>query len=70
MNLVIKLLNFLNGYKTYLTATAAILTAIVAYLNHAITIEELLTAVFTAIQSMNIRHAITTTVSKATGEKL
>jgi hypothetical protein len=31
---MIKLIGFLNGYKTYLTAAAAILTAIVAFLNN------------------------------------
>lgn len=70
MGFLIKLLNILNGYKTYLTAAAAILTATVSYLDHHITLAQLIEAVFLAIQTANIRHAITTTVSKATGEKL
>lgn len=67
---MIKLIGFLNGYKTYLTAAAAILTAIVAFLNNGMTGTELVVAIFTAIQTANIRHAITTTVSDATNKKL
>lgn len=60
----------LKGYKTYITGFAAILTAIGAYLAGAITVNELVVAIFAAIQSMNIRHAVTTTVSDASGKNL
>ena len=67
---MVELLKLMNGYKTYLTAGAAILTAIVAFLNNGMTATELIVAIFTAIQTANIRHAITTTVSDATNKKL
>lgn len=54
------ILNKLQGAKTYLTAIAAICTAAVAYLNHAITGQQAIAAIFLAIQTMNIRHAIAT----------
>ena len=53
-----ELLNKLSGYKTYITGTAAILTSLVAYLNHTISLPEFIAAIFAAIQTMNIRHAI------------
>lgn len=62
-----EVLNKLQGIKTYLTATAAILTAVVAYLNHAINLTEMIAAIFAAVQTMNLRHAITTTVTPKTG---
>lgn len=65
-----KILNFLKGYKTYITAIAAIITAIAAFANGAIGLNELVVAIFAAIQTMNIRHAVTTTVSDATGKTL
>lgn len=61
---------FLSGWKTYLTAAAAIITAIAAYFNGAITLPELVSAIFLAIQTANIRHAMTITVSNATDKKL
>ncbi len=64
------MLNFLSGWKTYLTAFAAIITSVAGYFNGALTLPELIAAVFAAIQTINIRHAITTTVSEATGKKL
>lgn len=66
---MVKLFNKLNGWKTYITAAGAILTAIGAYMNHAITLAELLTAIFAALQTANIRHAITTTATDTTGVK-
>lgn len=62
--------NFLSGWKTYLTAGAAILTAVAGYASGAITLPELIAAIFAAISTMTIRHAITTTVSEATDKKL
>ncbi len=64
------MLNFLSGWKTYITGAAAILTAIGMYAGGTITLPELLAAIFTAIQTMNLRHALTTTVSDATGKTL
>lgn len=61
---------FLKGWKTYLTALAAIITAVAAYFNGAITLPELVSAIFLAIQTSNIRHAMTTTVSDATNKQL
>lgn len=63
-------MDFLKGWKTYLTAAAAIIAAIAGYFNGAITLEQLIATIFAAIQTANIRHAITTTVSDATGKKL
>lgn len=60
----------LNGWKTYIIGVAAILTALGAYLNHTITVKELIEAVWAAIMAMTIRHGITTTVSDATNKKL
>lgn len=66
---MVKLFNLLSGWKVYITAGAAILTALGAYLNHAINVTELITAIFASIQTMNIRHAITTTATATTGVK-
>lgn len=63
-------MNFLSGWKTYLTAAAAIITAIAGYASGAITLPDLVAAIFVAIGTMTIRHAITTTVSNATGKTL
>ncbi len=60
--------NKLVGWKTYITAVAAILTALVGYLNQVLTLEQFLAAVFAAIQTMNLRHALTTTATKMTGK--
>lgn len=62
--------NFLSGWKTYIVAAGAIITAIGAYAAGSITLPELVAAIFAAIQTMNIRHAITTTVSDAVDKKL
>lgn len=50
----------LDGIKTYIVGVAAILTAVGAYLNHAIDLTTLIQSVFTAIGAMTIRHGITT----------
>ncbi len=63
-------MNFLSGWKTYITAAAAILTAVAGYASSAITLPELIAAIFAAIGTITMRHAITTTVSDATGKKL
>ena len=60
---MINLISKLNGWKTYITATVAILTALLAYLNHTINGTELIGAIFAAVQTMNIRHGMTTTAT-------
>lgn len=60
---MLNLLSKLNGWKTYITAAVAILTALLAYLNHTITGVEFIAATLAAFQSMNIRHAMTTTAT-------
>ncbi len=62
------MLSFLNGWKTYLTAGAAIITAIAAYANGAITLPDMIGAIFAAIGTMTLRHAITTTATDTTGK--
>lgn len=57
------LFNKLSGWKTYITATIAMLTALLGYLNHTLTGTELIAALFAAIQTMNVRHALTTTAT-------
>lgn len=62
--------NFLSGWKTYIVGVGAIITAIGGYASGAISLPELVGAIFAAIGTMTIRHAITTTVSNATDKKL
>lgn len=62
--------NFLSGWKTYIVGVGAIIVAIGMYASGTITMPEMVAAIFAAIQTMNIRHAITTTVSDATDKKL
>lgn len=52
------MLQKIKGYKAYITGTIAILTAFGAWINDSISLNEMVVAVFAAIQSMNIRHAI------------
>ena len=52
------MLQKIKGYKTYITGTIAILTAFGAWINDSISLNEMVVAVFAAIQSMNIRHSI------------
>lgn len=60
----------LNGYKSYIIGAGAILTAVGAYLNGAITLKDCIEACWAAVMAMTIRHGITTTVSDATNKKL
>lgn len=62
--------NFLSGWKTYIVGVGAIITAIGGYASGVITLPELVAAVFAAVGTMTVRHAITTTVSNATGKSL
>lgn len=70
MEFIKNLLAKLNGYKTYVLGVAGILTALGAYLNGAMTLQQLAEAVWASIMAMTIRHGVTTTVSDATGKKL
>lgn len=64
------LLSKIAGYKTYILGASAILAAVGAYLNQAMTLTEMVEAIFAALGTMTIRHGITTTVSDATDKKL
>lgn len=61
-------MNFLSGWKTYIVAAGAIITAIGGYASGAITLPELVSAIFAAVGTMTIRHAITTTATDTTGK--
>lgn len=52
------MLQKIKGYKTYITGTAAIITAFAAWVSDSISINEMVVAIFAAIQSMNIRNSI------------
>lgn len=66
---MMNLFNKLNGWKTYITAAATVLGALSAYLNHNITLDKMILISLAAIQTANIRHAITTTATITTGVK-
>jgi len=51
-------MNFLQGWKTYIVAAGAILTALGAYLNGSIDLTQLITAIFAAVSAMTIRAAV------------
>ena len=53
--------NFLSGWKTYIVAVGAIVTAIGGYASNSINVQELIAAIFAAIGTMTMRHAISTT---------
>lgn len=60
--------SFLSGWKTYIVAVGAIITAIGGYASGAITLPELVAAIFAAVGTMTVRHAITTTATDTTGK--
>lgn len=60
---MVNFFNKLSGWKTYITAAIAVLTAILAYLNHTISTIELIAAILAALQTANMRHAMTTTAT-------
>lgn len=53
-------MNFLSGYKTYLTAAAGLVTAIAAYANGQETIGELLNAAIISLSAIFLRSGVTT----------
>lgn len=59
-----KFLTTLQGYKTYMVATAAALTAMVAYLNHQIDLFQLGEALLASASSATIRSGINTAAVK------
>lgn len=65
-----ELLSKLSGYKTYVVAIAAIMTAVGAYLTGALDLKGMIEAIWTAIMAMTIRHGVTTDVSKGTEKKI
>lgn len=50
--------NFLAGYKTYIVAAGAVITAIGAYASGAIPLEETIKAVFEAVAVATLRKGI------------
>jgi hypothetical protein len=48
----------LSGYKTYITALVAIITAVAGYLTGTIDLPTMVAAIFAALQSMNLRDAL------------
>lgn len=64
MNAINQLTDFLQGKKTYLVCAITILTAIVSYLNHQISLMDVVWAVLAALGAASGRHAITTTAQK------
>jgi hypothetical protein len=51
-------MNILSGYKTYLTAIAGIVAAIAAYSNGTTDIPSTVAAIWVAIQTINLRDAL------------
>lgn len=60
----------LQGWKTYIVALIAVLTALVGYLNNQIDLPTFISAIFLAVQTANIRHGVTTTVTNAMKPKV
>ncbi len=50
--------DWLQGYKTYIVAAGAILTALGAYLNGSISLSDLVSAIFAALTAMTLRAGI------------
>ncbi len=55
----------LSGYKTYITAVVAIITAIGAYLSGDVTIVATVQSVFVALLAAFIRHGVATSAVPA-----
>lgn len=64
------MLNFLQGWKTYILGVAAILAAIGGELSGTLSLTQMIEAIFAALGTMTLRHSITTTISDATNKKL
>jgi len=54
----------LEGYKTYLVCAIAVLTALLSYLNHQISLIDLAMAVLAALGAASGRQAITTSTNR------
>lgn len=57
-------MNFLSGYKTYITAIAGVVTAVAMYANGQEPVGDMITQVIAALSAAFIRHGITTTAAK------
>jgi hypothetical protein len=57
-------MNFLKGYKTYIVAAGAIITALGAYLSESISLTELVMSIFSASGLAALRAGVKTDVSK------
>lgn len=60
--------NFLAGYKSYLTAAAAVLTALVGYAVGELELAGLVTAIFAAVGLASLRAGVTTEANRIAGE--
>lgn len=67
-NLIEQFRAFLAGAKTYITAAAAVLTALAAFAVGEIDLVGLVTAVFAALGLASLRAGVTTEVKKVAGE--
>lgn len=52
------MLNFLDGYKTYLAALGIVITALVGYLNGATTISDTILLILNGLGLASVRHAV------------
>lgn len=55
---------FLDGKKTYFLAISAVLGSLVAYLNHSISLNELIAAIWAALTAGSLRSGIGNTNPK------
>ena len=53
-----KIIEFLQGKKTYLVCAAALITALVAYLDGTMTVKEFVTAAFAALGGITLRAGV------------
>ncbi|KKL20338.1 hypothetical protein LCGC14_2456430 [marine sediment metagenome] len=58
MNVLTSIREKISGYKTYIVAVIAILTALVAWSSDTITLTGLVGAIFAAVQTMFIRAGV------------
>lgn len=58
MALLNKIEAFLDGKKSYLLMVSGVLTALIAFLNHTITLQELIAAIWASLSLGAVRSAI------------
>lgn len=61
-------MSFINGYKTYIMAAIAAISAIGAYMNHSIDGPALAAALWAAVQSVFLRNGSKTDAQQAVVE--